>query len=139
MKQEFVPYELAVKLKALGFDEPCFTYFLNGIIQPSLNPKDYTYFSEMSEINKNMLNYENVLAPTFSQAFRWILKNHKLHSFVDIYPTTDEPDRCWFMIRYLERGEDGKEDYMSGWFTNQDNINNSRLNKLLEIIESKSE
>ena len=23
MEKEFVPYELAVKLKALGFDEPC--------------------------------------------------------------------------------------------------------------------
>lgn len=24
MEKEFVPYELAVKLKALGFNEPCF-------------------------------------------------------------------------------------------------------------------
>ena len=26
MSQEFVPYELAVKLKELGFDKPCFGY-----------------------------------------------------------------------------------------------------------------
>jgi hypothetical protein len=26
MEKEFVPYELAVKLKALGFDEPCFGF-----------------------------------------------------------------------------------------------------------------
>lgn len=27
MKKEFVPYELAVKLKELGFDEPCLAVF----------------------------------------------------------------------------------------------------------------
>ena len=29
MNKEFVPYELAVKLKQLGFDEPCFARFNN--------------------------------------------------------------------------------------------------------------
>ena len=32
MKEQFVPYEQALKLKELGFDEECFTYFKNGII-----------------------------------------------------------------------------------------------------------
>ena len=27
MEKEFVPYELAVKLKELGFDEECFGYY----------------------------------------------------------------------------------------------------------------
>ena len=83
MEKEFIPYEQALALKELGFDEPCFTYFLNGIIQPSLNPKDYTYFNEMSEINKNMLNYEYVLAPTYSQAFRWFREKYDLHHKID--------------------------------------------------------
>ncbi len=28
MEKEFVPYELAVKLQDLGFDESCFGYYL---------------------------------------------------------------------------------------------------------------
>ena len=82
MEKEFLDYPEALELKELGFDEPCFTYFLNGIIQPSLNPKDYTYFSEMSEINKNMLNYENVLRPTYSQAFRFFREKYDLHPYI---------------------------------------------------------
>ena len=82
MEKEFLDYPEALELKELGFDEPCFTYFLNGIIQPSLNPKDYTYFSEMSEINKNMLNYENVLTPTYSQAFRFFREKYDLHPYI---------------------------------------------------------
>ena len=27
MEKEFVPYELALRMKALGFDEPCFGYY----------------------------------------------------------------------------------------------------------------
>ena len=82
MEKEFLDYPEALELKELGFDEPCFTYFLNGIMQPSLNPKDYTYFSEMSEINKNMLNYENVLTPTYSQAFRFFREKYDLHPYI---------------------------------------------------------
>jgi hypothetical protein len=30
MEKEFVPYELALKLKKLGFDEPCFGLYEHG-------------------------------------------------------------------------------------------------------------
>ena len=79
MEKEFVTYELAVRMKALGFSEVCFTYFIDGFIQPALNPKDYTYFKEMSEINKNMLNYQYVLAPTWQSAFRWFRDNYFMY------------------------------------------------------------
>ena len=29
MEKEFVPYELALRMKELGFDEPCFGYYNN--------------------------------------------------------------------------------------------------------------
>jgi hypothetical protein len=72
LQKEFVPYELALRMKQLEFDEPCFSYYMNGILQPSLNVKDYSYFKEMIEINSNIKNFENVLAPLYQQAFRWL-------------------------------------------------------------------
>jgi hypothetical protein len=54
MTKEFVPYELAVKLKELGFDEPCLkSYGDDGL----LNQNDHSLY---------------LSAPTFSQAFRWL-------------------------------------------------------------------
>jgi hypothetical protein len=82
MEKEFVPYELAVKLKVLEFDEPCFSYYMNGVLQPSLNPKDYSYFNEMSEINLNIKNFENVLAPTWQSAFRWFREKYNLYDTI---------------------------------------------------------
>ena len=29
MKEQFVTYEIALKLKELGFDEPCIAYYFN--------------------------------------------------------------------------------------------------------------
>ena len=68
MEKEFVPYELAVKLKELGFDEPCFNFYMGGFKE--LGKIKYVYPNNVAETN--------VLAPTFSQAFRWFRENYNL-------------------------------------------------------------
>jgi hypothetical protein len=68
MEKEFVPYELAVKLKALGFDEPCFGWFTDS---------QHLYIDNIR--NGKMFKSDNgCLAPTFSQAFRWFREKHNL-------------------------------------------------------------
>ena len=74
MEKEFVPYELALRLKALGFDEPCFGFYQleYGEIRPIMVDDDEQYrltgyrTCKNSEIPKHYTS-----APTFSQAFRW--------------------------------------------------------------------
>jgi hypothetical protein len=71
MKREFVPYEQALALKELGFDEPCFgCYFHNNKDAVEYNPDGIP------------LNHNNrksrISAPTFSQAFRWFREKHNL-------------------------------------------------------------
>jgi hypothetical protein len=77
MTKEFVPYELAVKLKQLGFDEPCFGYHY------TLNGKDWKFtdnhkYHEIDDILVIGSKF-TLLAPTFSQAFRWFREEHDLH------------------------------------------------------------
>ena len=58
MNKEFIPYEQALELKALGFNEPCFkVYDTMGYVQ-----------DEQTMLNMGL---DYCLAPTFSQAFRW--------------------------------------------------------------------
>jgi hypothetical protein len=77
MIKEFVSYEMALALKELGFDEPCFTYYKND--QPS-NILELVKNSEMENVNNEVDNYTS--APTFSQAFKWFRDNYKLPSWV---------------------------------------------------------
>ena len=55
MEEEFVPYDLALELKELGFDEPCFGY------------RDGCGYLMIKSIPHCVIS-----APTFSQAFRWL-------------------------------------------------------------------
>ena len=62
MEKEFIPYEQALSLKELGFDEPCFSYYYNR----ELSFGARTSYGEVVE------------APTFSQAFRWFREKYRL-------------------------------------------------------------
>lgn len=70
MEKEFISYELALELKELGFDEPCFGYWSNWAVQ-----EPFLLTCELGkEIESASINRKNILfkAPTFSQAYRWL-------------------------------------------------------------------
>ena len=60
MNNEFIPYEQALALKELGFDEPCLKYW-NGIGE---------YFDQKDWFNWNQ-SKKFVSIPLYQQAFRW--------------------------------------------------------------------
>ena len=67
MNKEFIPYEIALELKELGFDEPCFGYF----------KYEDEFYLEGSY--KNSEHGFSISVPTFSQAFRWFREKYDLH------------------------------------------------------------
>lgn len=84
MEKEFVPYELAVKLKELGFDEPCFGHF-GSITEPEelqIFPNTESCLEPEDMINSNLDYGLSCTAPTFSQAFRWFRENYNLNYWV---------------------------------------------------------
>lgn len=68
MEKEFLSYEMALALKELGFNEPCFTYYYNvtGKLRTNISIDiDDVWIS--GSIKKLGIT----LVPTFSQAFRF--------------------------------------------------------------------
>jgi hypothetical protein len=73
MENNFVPYEQALALKKLGFDEPCFaTYFSVGAWQIDCTE------GGLNLKNKTPSEY-SILAPLFQQAFKWFREKYNLH------------------------------------------------------------
>ena len=72
MEKEFINYNQALKLKALGCDEPCFKCKVIGQEYFDYTPSDYDDFPEQKE--------KEVLIPTFSQAinFLYICSNKQI-------------------------------------------------------------
>jgi len=64
MNKEFIPYELALELKKLGFNEPCLGYYLANTLFIS------------NDIVYNSTDIPVIKAPLYSQAFRWFREKH---------------------------------------------------------------
>jgi hypothetical protein len=72
MTQEFIPYQQALELKELGFDEPCFGWFTNS----------YLRIGSVVE-NKHVQGEDETLAPLYQQAIRWFRENHDLRIWIE--------------------------------------------------------
>lgn len=68
LKKEFLTKEQALRLKDLGFFEPCIGVYRNGEIVITTDPKDHYYYEDS--------------AVTYSQAFRWFRENHGINSYI---------------------------------------------------------
>jgi hypothetical protein len=92
---EFVPYELALELKQLGFDEPCFGVYFNPTQELLIGKK-------VNEYTKDV----RTPASTYSQAFRWFRDNGKVAEiFSQLLPSNKY--KWGFKIQGIEGVTDG--------------------------------
>jgi hypothetical protein len=116
---EFVPYEIALALKELGFDEPCFTYYKNDQLSDVL---ELVKNSEMENVNNEVDDY--ISAPTFSQAFRFFREKYFKMCFVYY----DVEYRFCFCIGYNDKTKG---------FKTYEEAELACLNKLIELVKNK--
>jgi hypothetical protein len=109
MEKEFVPYELALKMKALGFDEPCFGHYNNGELVYS------------SHTNNNMQRFR-YSAPLYQQAFRWFREKYDLNYVI-------VKAESWFYTIIEYDAQEG--------FNTYEEAELACLENLIEIVESK--
>jgi len=116
MKQEFIPYEQALELKELGFDEECFARYIKG--QLSI----YTVSTQHSFI-------ETALAPLYQQAFRWFREKYGM-----LYTIEEnlEDDQVWY--EWDVKSSNGFE---GGFETTYEEAELACLKKLIEIAKNK--
>ena len=119
MNKEFIPYELALALKELGFDEPCFGYYKpNGELDYIENHilKDFPYLAKNSEWQ------DLVAAPLYQQAFKWIMQFPPLNKWA-----------CNIAVY-----SDGTYSIKDGKYAVHEYLSSEEcLEKLIEIVEQK--
>jgi len=122
MNKEFVPYEQALALKELGFNEPCFAWY-DGRYPSSIN-QDYCKNSE------EWLNTIHCATPTFSQAFRWFREKHKLYHTINMFGDWDKPQ-----YSYLVSGRTMNNPAHMWYFEDKDSHEEAELACLIKLIE----
>jgi len=82
MKTEFIPYEQALALKELGFDEPCFGCYGHQNDLWCENPVN----------SKSDIPEDNILAPLYQQCWRWFREKYNLKGFIGFRPNVKQFD-----------------------------------------------
>ena len=73
MKKEFIPYQLALELKQLGFDEPCIA---------TIDQTGFIHIKGTERPTRGAMFYDEVDTPLFQQAFRWFREKHLLDGLI---------------------------------------------------------
>jgi len=122
MDREFIPYELALELKQLGFDEPCLKFYTEGILWLD---------SHLWDIKKD------VLAPTYSQAFRWFREKHQLNSSINTTYTCYTVSYVESLSRHYGGSIDNRGTFTNvGFYETYEEAEKKCLIKLIEIVKN---
>jgi hypothetical protein len=137
MEKDFVPYEQALALKELEFDEPCLGLFkedgsfLYADVFAFRDPYTPSEFKEgvdegVCYINSEILE-ESTTAPTYSHAFRWFREKYKLHQIV----LADEKGKYDIIVGERISGS------CLGQYETYEEAELECLKKLIEIVKTK--
>jgi hypothetical protein len=122
MEKEFVTYELALKMKQLGFDEPCLGFY-NKEDRPNLG---YCTNSFQDDTTLEI----KCTAPLYQQAFRWFREKYQLHSTI-----TSISQESW-QWHITKPGESLGKLYDEDFYTYEE-AELECLKKLIELIKTK--
>ena len=111
MEKEFVPYEIALELKQLGFDEPCMA-------------------------SKDMNNDEGLIQlPLYQQAFKFFREKYDLDSFVKhLYKSTIKVGYYFGIDQY--KGVEFQMDF-DAWYDTYEEAELACLKELIKIVKNK--
>lgn len=132
MTREFTPYDRALKLKQLGFNEECIAYY------DLRNNLEFYGGDNLKDTHCVQLN-----TPLFQQAFRWFRENHNLRGFIGFRPNIKQ-FACHIYDMSLSGKEYVKQRTMEE-FNKDPKVGTYEeaelacLDKLIEIVESKKE
>ena len=121
MNKEFIPYEQALELKELGFNEECIDKY---------DPRFEKLSSDMETWTSE--HYPETLmipAPLYQQAFRWFREKHNLPSNLELFHIG------WDYVIYLNVTEE--VDFNEGPWNTYEEAELACLRKLIEIVKNK--
>ena len=95
MNDQFVPFEIALQLKKLGFDELCLAYYASPKKLRYVKTSHDESFIAAHWTNSKLIGYLKCFmiigaksktlctAPLYQQVFKWFRNEHSLESFIE--------------------------------------------------------
>lgn len=118
MNKEFVPYELAVKLKELGFDEQCLGLYEEVENEIKLLHADSIVITYLLNTANHEKRFYHCKSPLWQQAFDWLW--NKTNKYIIPIPNDDKEWLC--LGRKFKTYQEARQ---------------ACLEKLIELVEQK--
>ena len=151
IESNFVPYQIALDMKSIGFDEPCLAFFeINNTHQPQnlryfLKTAVNREYIENTKILKYIYGENSLLAPLYQQAFRWFREKYNLYHFISSESdsarmsasirkkivTDDSKFEFWSIIEYVR----AKKTSPYNTFKNHEDTELECLKKMIEYCK----
>ena len=158
MKDLFVPYKLAVKLKKLGFNEECFGYYEKDskflVIHYSNrdligDERDHPELYHL-EIKNNNISQYIISSPLINQVFKWVREKYQISYSID-WITRNKEYYSGYIVDF--RGINGKKINQENFIVLNDELplkgygvyktyeeaELACLNKLIEMVKKEKE
>lgn len=120
MEKEFVPYEQALALKELGFDEPCFA---------TIDQIEYVHIKGTKSAPRGSMMYDTINCPIFSQAFRWFREKYGYYIVPQAEIEINRIEVHFLIIKFGEKKVKTKK------FNTNEQAELECLKKLIEIVK----
>jgi hypothetical protein len=132
MKNEFVTYEIALRMKSLGFDRPCFAFYqieYNEDIPVMVDDDNQYRISGFRTCKNSEIPAHYTTTPTWQSAFKWFREEYNLKGHVEPVEYLDgTPDTYhWSIFNNCNSGNDQ---------LTYEEAQQSCLEKLCEIVEN---
>ena len=119
MEKEFIPYEQALALKELGFDDEVLKVY-------DINSSK----SELYNYGEVLTGDDELYAPLYQQAFKWFREKYQLHSTIT---SISQVSWQWHITKPSESlGKMYEEDFYT-----YEEAEQACLDKLIEICKNK--
>ena len=128
MNKEFIPYEQALALKELGFDEQCLALY-------DLDGKITIEFVNWKNAKNRKSNYL-IATPLYQQAFRWFREKYNIECYVNCYWNEVDSSKRDYYANY-NYGSDIFYSINIG-FKNYKEAELECLKKLIEIVKNEN-
>ena len=144
--KDFIPYEQALELKELGFDEPCFGYYLCR--NSTFGIDDLFITTEWIDL----LPYDSssCKAPLYQQAFRWFREKYNISYSIDWMSRSSEFYNGYYVhFRGINDNKINQENFIAlndelpskGYkvYKTYEEAELACLNKLIEIVKNEKQ
>ena len=126
MNKEFIPYEQALELKELGFDEDVIAYWEKNSLLKPIPMSDFINSFPVNDYPKA----DWIAAPLYQQAFRWFREKYSINSWIINAEDNNNAFKPFF------RGNNIDE-HLVDFYNTYEEAELACLKKLIEIVKNK--